>query len=276
MLLEISHSTTYNYSEPVFLEPHYLYLYPAHRSHIEKRSFAIDISPRPEGLSIKQDPENNIYKQCWFSGMHDHLGIELNLKVKVNELNPFDFLIEDWPEKLHPALLPYLEKKKEMGPEVMAWARGLGLDARKDALKFLDALNREINTHWDHEIRYESSLLDPEECFSTRSGSCRDLSWLMMQILRHLDIPSRFVSGYAHNPELLEGHELHAWPEAWLPGAGWIGFDPSAGLFVDHMYIPLTCSHHPANTLPVQGSYRGNASSELTTRVNILEKSDPA
>lgn len=90
-------------------------------------------------------------------------------------------------------------------------------------------------------------------------------------MLRNLSIPSRFVSGYAFNPELKVDHELHAWVEVWVPGAGWIGLDPSAGLLTNANYIPVSSSYIPENTLPVQGNFRGSSSAELTFEVSIIQ-----
>jgi transglutaminase-like putative cysteine protease len=90
-----------------------------------------------------------------------------------------------------------------------------------------------------------------------------------MDILREIGLATRFVSGYAFNPDLEDGHELHAWLEVFLPGAGWVGVDPSLGLFTDHTYIPLTSHPDPKRTLPVQGTFSGTSDSKLLTRVDV-------
>ena len=271
MHLKISHNTRYTYSSAVFLEPHYLYLYPSHRTYFKTLDYSLSISPDPSGKSLKQDPENNIYKQCWFEDMLQELEIHLELEVSTEAFNPFEFFVEKWPVEEYPVLRPYLEVREKLGQQLFDWSHSFGIDPKEDPLRYLDQICRETNRDWNHEIRYQNNLLEPSQCFKDKAGSCRDLSWMLISILRTHGIPARFVSGYAHNPELLEGHELHAWLEAWLPGAGWIGLDPSAGLFTDHAYIPLCSSYDPAKTLPVQGTFRGEANSSLEANVIIRE-----
>lgn len=128
-----------------------------------------------------------------------------------------------------------------------------------------------INKNWSHTVRYIEDIHKPSDCFQRKDGSCRDLSWMMITMLRYLGIPARFVSGYAFNQELGEGHELHAWVEFMAPGAGWIGVDPSAGIFTNEAYIPVATNKDPKKTFPVSGSYRGNVSSRLETEVKIIE-----
>lgn len=127
-----------------------------------------------------------------------------------------------------------------------------------------------MNQRWKHAFNYEAELLDFNGCFNRPTASCRDLSWLMIDLLRSQNLAARFVSGYGPNPKL-EGHELHAWVEAWIPGAGWFGLDPASGKCVDDRYVPVCASHHPAKTLPVQGSYSGKAISRLKTLVRVEE-----
>jgi hypothetical protein len=271
MHLKVEHQTRYVYSENVFLEPHHLYFYPSVRPEIKINEFEINVIPEPDGMSQRLDIENNSYYQIWFNDLLNSMDIRMKMKVETCDINPFDFLLED---TMRPAQKParkiYLETFNKLENELMLWVSGIR-DKSSDIPSLLLNLVTEISNGWDHEIRYSSDLHEPNECFNQKKGSCRDLSWMLMEILRKLDMPSRFVSGYSHNPELEDGHELHAWVEVWVNGAGWIGIDPTAGLFTDANYIPVASSFHPSNTLPVQGNYRGKAESELQTRVQISE-----
>ena len=274
MRLSIHHHTTYRYSEPVFLEPHYLNLYPQSYPQYTISDFKIEITPQPAGFSRRISMENNQHFQCWFQELTTSLQIDMHFKANLREINTFDFLIDlNQRQKKLPAplLRPYLHQTAKIGASMKEWVYGLSKRSENDPLKLFNLLLNDIHDHWGHEIRYESTLHSPNYCFEKKNGSCRDLSWMLVHALRLLHIPSRFVSGYAHNPELGEGHELHAWVEAWLPGAGWIGLDPSAGLFTSKAYIPLAVSHHPKNTMPVIGNYRGKAKSKLETSVSIVE-----
>ncbi|MFY0600587.1 MAG: transglutaminase family protein [Cyclobacteriaceae bacterium] len=269
MRLSIEHITSYEYGASVFLEPHHLYFYPSYRPHIDLVSFEMEVSPRPSGLSIRLNAENDSYHQCWFNDQLDRVSFRAAMVLDIAEINPFDFLIEDSPKTDHEAILDvYRHPKLQMSPGLTKWSNEMAQLTDGNPITFLSMLNKEINLGWKHKIRYEYNLMTPDDCFLSKEGSCRDLSWMMIQILRNQNIPARFVSGYAYNPELI-GHELHAWVEAWVSGAGWIGLDPSAGLFVNDAYVPITASYHPYNTLPVQGTYKGDAASKLTTEVNI-------
>lgn len=270
MLLRIEHTTSYKYSAPVFAEPHHLYFYPVNRSYLQLLSFDLQVLPVPTGLALRVDIENNPYHQCWFDGMINSMSIAVKLEIETTPFNFLDFLIEDNPKTDHDAAIQlYLNPRMTLSSNVHRWILSLKRSSEANAIAFLGRLCQEIHDGWTHTISYASQLRDPSDCFEDKSGSCRDLSWMMIEMLREQKIPARFVSGYCHNPELEEGHELHAWVEAWVAGAGWIGLDPSSGLFTTADYISVAASYHPANTLPVQGSYRGKATSKLETSVRI-------
>ena len=269
MRFRISHCTRYTYQAPVFLEPQYLRFYPANKPHIAVENFKLHISPEPAGIGPRTDAENNIYHQCWFSGSHELLEITVDMEVSVEAINPFAFLPVA-TENPHPALEIY-NQQESLPDDMLVWVNRIMEKQAAEPLALLVALCTAIRRDWDHEVRYENNLLTPAQCFEGRRGSCRDLSWMLINIFRAHNIPARFVSGYSHNPELEEGHELHAWVEIWVPGGGWVGGDPSAGILVNEQYIPIAASYHPAYTLPVQGSYRGTAHASLDTWVRIEE-----
>mgnify|MGYP001800412341 CR=1 FL=1 len=158
-----------------------------------------------------------------------------------------------------------MNDKAALSKELSDWANSI---ENATPIQFMGELCSKIYEKWEHTTSYEPNLLDPNDCFKAEAASCRDLAWLMIQLLRHNNYPARFVSGYSHNPEIT-GHELHAWVEVWVAGAGWIGLDPSSGLFITEYYIPVAASYHPVNTLHVQGSFRGDRDAEIETSVVI-------
>ena len=278
MTLDIIHETLYTYEQPVFVEPHYLHFYPQARPHLDISTFDIHVSPTPSGISRRIDAENNSHLQCWFNEKLNRLHIITKIKVETHSFNPFNFYIDGSREikefiNKQPVLMTYLKNIEAFDQEIIDWIEKLKKESGKEVITFLMHLNSEISARWNHAARYSSDLMTPKQLFSSDQGSCRDLSWFLMLALRYFGYPTRFVSGYAFNPELGEGHELHAWVEVWLPGAGWIGLDPSAGLFANEVYIPVTSSHDPILTLPVVGHYRGNAKSTLSTSVKISQSS---
>ncbi len=266
MLLNIQHITCYHYSAKVFPEPQHLYFHPQSRSHLKVIKHDLQIKPTPAGQGIRLDAENNTYTQCWFNETTEKLEVILNMTIETSTLNQFNFLLEENPKTAYQeALKLYLVQDEALDSEVIKWINEVEQNVPTN---FLSGLCLAINNKWSHTTSYESELLSANACFKEDSGSCRDLSWMMIQMLRSKNYPARYVSGYSYNPELI-GHELHAWVEVWIPGAGWIGVDPSSGLFITEFYIPMATSYHPVNTLPLQGTFRGAATAELEAMVKI-------
>jgi hypothetical protein len=280
MLIQIRHFTRYDYEYAVNLGIHKLYLIPQHRPYFRIEHQKFTVSPEPEGRNFRQDLAGNWYKQCWFLGDFNFLEIQGEWIFKLQNFNPFGFILDRSFEENgwnHPFfqfsyeektafLIPFLQENEE------SYFQDYLLEVKKTSLGLVDFivnLTQLIHQNWLHEIRIEENIWPSEFTFQGKRGSCRDLALMEMQMLREIGLATRFVSGYAFNPELESGHELHAWFEVFLPGAGWVGVDPSLGLFTDHTYIPLASHPDPKRTLPVQGSYSGISSSQLTTRVDV-------
>lgn len=280
MLVQVWHHTAYTYSAPVTLGVHKVYLHPQHRPYFRIEHQKFDITPSPTGQNFRQDLAGNWYSQSWFAGETDRLEISTEWIFKLREFNPFGFILDKsfeengWNdphfqfsyEENTAFLLPFLANSEEFFFEDFL------MEVRKNSsnlVDFLVKLTQQIHVGWSHLIRKEENIWEPNHTFQSRSGSCRDLSLMQIQMLRELGLAARFVSGYAFNPDLEEGHELHGWLEVFLPGAGWIGLDPSLGLLTDHHHIPLASHPDPLRTMPVQGIFSGQATSQLETRVDI-------
>jgi len=283
--LSIHHLTEYTYSERVVLNPHSIFLYPLAKSHIQLRSYSIKIEPEPVNVELRQNIDYNPFHLAWFETETEKLKIRVEMELELQPFNPFGFILHhDFTEKfekqppkdefdnlyqkselriLGPAL--YLSQENPPYKELVHELR----EKHRSLIPFLMSLLEEIHLKWNHIIREDENLWSATKTFNCRKGSCRDLSWMLMQMLRSIGLASKFVSGYAYNPALEEGHELHAWVEVYLPGAGWVGIDPSLGLFADENYIPLAVSSNPKFTLPVVGTYGGAATSSLHTEVEI-------
>ncbi len=266
MLLKISHHTKYSYVTPIFPEPQHLYFYPLSRKYLNVNDFKLEVSPKPAGNATRVDIEGNRYQQCWFNELTDSLTIDLEMVLDVQPYNQLDFLVEEQSKtSYNKAVELYLSDKIDLKSDLINWLNDI---KELNPTQYIGSLCDEIYNKWGHTTSYVPDLLSPNDCFDSKAASCRDLAWMMIQILRHKNYPARFVSGYSHNPEIT-GHELHAWVEVWVAGAGWIGLDPSSGLFTTEYYIPVAASYHPVNTLPIQGSYRGGGDSKLDTSVEI-------
>ncbi|WP_236021422.1 transglutaminase family protein [Algoriphagus oliviformis] len=280
MLIQVSHQSKYEYSSEVFLGIHKLYLIPQHRPYFRIEFQKFEVCPAPDGNSFRQDLAGNWYKQCWFTGQTSALQISGEWIFKLQNFNPFDFILDrEFEEKgwKNPSfqfgyedktafLIPFIA---ENGPGIFQEFLLETKNQSAGLVDFLVKITKEINQGWKHIIRPEQNIWTAELTFSKKEGSCRDLAVMQMEMLRGLGLATRFVSGYAFNPDLREGHELHAWLEVFLPGAGWLGLDPSLGLFTDHRYIPLASHPDPARAMPVQGTFLGDSGSALKTHVDM-------
>jgi len=267
----LSHKTHYRYDRLVSLSPHIIRLRPAPHCRTPIPAYSMRISLKEHFINWQQDPFGNYVARLVFPEKTHELAIEVDLIAEMVVVNPFDFFLEKYAEQvpfqydpqLLNELLPYLEAK-ENGPRLMRWLARVDRSVRP-TVAFLAALNRELQQDVAYIIRMEPGILTCEEVLDSRRGSCRDSAWLLVQILRHLGLAARFVSGYliqlAADIKALDGPsgpvadftDLHAWAEVYVPGAGWIGLDPTSGLFAGEGHIPLACTPDPASAAPVTG-----------------------
>jgi len=277
MRFKIIHETEYEFSEAVFLEPHYLIFKPKNAPHLDLESHSLKLSITPAGVSEQLDVEENFVHFCWFDGMHKKINISSEAVVNSSPHNPFNFLIyplyfNTIPFSYSDALLVLLQKyltPETIPQELLQYGETLLASKNNKTIPFLSELTIAIHADFVVESREEGIPFEPDKTFRLKKGSCRDLVWMQIQLLRTLGIASKFVSGYYYvdveNPQ----YELHAWTEVFLPGAGWIGFDPSNGIITGHTHIAVASSSHYVNTMPVSGTVRGDATSKLRTTLVI-------
>ncbi|MBS9522894.1 transglutaminase family protein [Litoribacter ruber] len=277
--LRIVHHTRYAYSEKVQLNPHAIFMHPLQRDHFELKEYDLKISPGPVDQQLRFNIDGNPHHLAWFEGETDRLEIVIEFSAELRHFNPFAFILdhqftERFQQNLNTFYTPeekqllYASLQYEPKEEIKNLAH-IFFHENENPLTFLNRILHYIHQEWEHIVREDDGLWLPIKTLREKIGSCRDLSWMLIQMLRSLGLAAKFVSGYAYNPELEEGHELHAWVEVYLPGAGWVGIDPSLGLFTDEHYIPLASSAIPKLTLPVVGTYGGTAKSTLESKVYI-------
>lgn len=283
MNIEIIHSTVYHYSNPIQLNPHYLHLKPLDRAYMALNSYSLDLSPHAFTISERFDAESNHYYQTTFESVKTQtLSITSKSDITISEFNPFEFIIEpvmifqnnriEYHPKLAPILSTYLNLPGEYQKELSPYVNQILEEADYNMLPFISSLNSRVHDAFTYERKEKGEELNAVNTFRQQTGSCKDLSWMMIHMLRCVGLAARFVSGYAYNPALGDGHDLHAWVEVFLQGAGWIGIDPSSGLFADHTYIPVAASFDPSLTMPVRGSFAGKGSSHLESTIVIEQK----
>lgn len=268
----LNHVTHYRYDRPVLLGPQVVRLRPAPHSRTRILSYSMRVEPAGHFINWQQDPQSNYLARLVFPDKTTSFRIEVDLVAEMSVLNPFDFFLEpsaehfpfDYDASLAHELAPY-RLKGELTP---AFARYLDAIPRekKQTTNFLVELNQKLQKDIGYLIRMEPGVQTPEQTLVNASGSCRDSGWLLVQILRHLGFAARFVSGYLiqlkSDVKSLDGPsgtevdftDLHAWCEVYLPGAGWIGLDPTSGLLAGEGHIPLACSPDPGSAAPVTGA----------------------
>lgn len=267
----LNHLTLYRYDRPVTLGPQVVRLRPAPHCRTRILGYSLRVEPAGHFINWQQDAQSNYLARLTFPDRARELRIEVDLVAEMSVFNPFDFFLEpyakDYPFGYEAAeeheLAPYLVKSP-LTPLLREYLQATAREKR-GTVDFLVDLNLRLSRDIKYVIRMEPGVQTPEETLGKASGSCRDSSWLLTQLLRHLGLASRFVSGYLIQltPDVrpLEGPagpaadftDLHAWCEVYLPGAGWIGLDPTSGLLAGEGHIPLACSSEPSTAAAVSG-----------------------
>ncbi|WP_331775072.1 transglutaminase family protein [Sulfurospirillum sp. 1612] len=256
----ISHKTHYKYDRYISLSPHVIRLRPAPHSRTPIESYSLKITPKEHFINWQQDPFGNYLARIVFPEKVKEFGIDVEIIADLITINPFDFFVDKsaeaypfkYSKELKKELIPYLEIT-ENGKLLTKFLKSL--DLKKQPINdFLVYLNTEINKYLNYTIRLETGVQTCEVTLDKKLGSCRDYAWLFVQVLRHLGLAARFVSGYLvqlkADVKSLDGPsgpeedftDLHAWTEVYIPGAGWIGLDSTSGLFAGEGHIPLACT----------------------------------
>jgi uncharacterized protein (DUF2126 family)/transglutaminase-like putative cysteine protease len=267
----LNHRTSYRYDRPITLSPQIVRLRPAPHCRTPILSYSLKVTPAQHFINWQQDPQSNYLARLVFPEKTTAFEIEVDLVAEMAVFNPFDFFLEesarDFPFAYEPALehelRPYLEIQ-ETGALLTKFVADVGRTKRA-TIDYLVALNQAVQRRVDYVIRMEPGVQTCEETLGKARGSCRDSAWLLVQAARQLGLAARFVSGYliqlAPDVKSLDGPsgtdtdftDLHAWTEIYLPGAGWVGFDPTSGLVAGEGHIPLACSPLPGSAAPITG-----------------------
>jgi len=272
----LHHRTHYAYDRPVTLSAHEIRLRPAPHCRTPVLAYSLNVKPDQHFINWQQDIFGNYIARFVFPEKARELEVTVDLVADMTVINPFDFFMESYAdhfpfayrEELAQDLVPYLAIA-ERGPLLMQWLAAFRAQYWRDGgntIDFLVAINQQLSNRIKYLVRMEPGVQTGEQTLALASGSCRDSGWLLVQLLRHCGIAARFVSGYliqlTADVKALDGPagpahdftDLHAWAEAYIPGAGWIGLDPTSGLLAGEGHIPLACTPSPASAAAIIGA----------------------
>ena len=270
--IALNHRTQYRYDKAVSLGPQVIRLRPAPHCRTPILSYSLNIIPAEHLLNWQLDVHHNHLARVFFQEKTKEFVVEVDLVAELSPFNPFDFFLEpgveeypfEYASELAKDLVPY-RSCEAAGTLLQAFLEDLPGEKR-GTIGFLVDLNRRVRDQIGYETRLDPGVQTCEQTLERRMGSCRDSAWLLVQILRHLGIAARFVSGYliqmASDERAYEDRsrvqtdsaDFHAWAEAFLPGAGWIGMDPTSGLFAGEGHIPLVCTPSVSTAAPIDGT----------------------
>ena len=279
ILTALHHVTDYRYGRPIGMGPQVIRLRPAPHTRAHVQSYRLKVEPENHFLNWQQDPFGNWLARIVFPEKVTQFRVEVDLVLEIKVFNPFDFFLEEYAAHvpftyeaaLKDELAPYLEIR-ESDDILMDYVRSVpdvnpATGETWGTVDFLVHFNQSLNAHLDYTLRMEPGVQTSAETLTLKRGSCRDMAWLACQILRHKGFATRFVSGYSiqlkQDVESLDGPsgvsedvtDLHAWYEVYLPGAGWIGLDPTSGMFTGEGHIPLCCAPNPTSAAPITGAH---------------------
>ena len=277
----IHHITEYQFDRLTSIFPHVLRLRPAPHSRTKIHSYSLKVEPENHFINWQQDPFGNFQARLVFPEPATTLKISVEVIAEMTSINPFDFFVEDYAEhipfeydtQLKRELIPYLEIT-ENGAQLLKLVDDVKRQIRHRVVSenawpvndFMVSVNQQLQQMIGYGVRLEPGVQTCEETLSLKKGSCRDTAWLLVQLFRHLGYAARFASGYlvqlTADIKSLDGPsgpekdftDLHAWTEIFIPGAGWIGLDPTSGLLATEGHIPLACTPDPISAAPITGA----------------------
>lgn len=279
MLCSVQHRTIYRYTDPVQPCPHVVRLRPRADGALRELEYALRISPEPAEISECIDHEGNTVAQIRFAGETHELVIESTFRVETLRTNSDNYslaadvrLDAPYSDVLRQNLASYLAPAGH-APAVAALAADLAAVSGGNLGGFLSTLNTWLHRSIKREIRESGNPRKPEHTLARGRGACRDLAVLFVELCRLSGIAARFVSGYQMRRGDRGHRYMHAWPEVYLPNAGWRGYDPTHGKPVADAHVAVAAAAAASDATPIEGAYFGAAASTMTVDLHIRVES---
>ncbi|HTW53947.1 MAG TPA: transglutaminase family protein [Stellaceae bacterium] len=283
-IFSVRHVTTYRYKAPVLLGEHRMMLRPREGFDQKLLDAALSIEPAPRDIRWTHDVFGNCVMLAAFEGRASELRFESNVRVEHLSSNLPDLLIDprattypfSYDDGEEPDLLPYRARRyTDPDNEVRRWVRRfLRRGRRNETGALLMTLTAAIKDSFAYERRSEAGTYEPALTLRIGRGSCRDLALLMIEAARELGLAARFASGYLYvpsrdAPSAIAGGSTHAWCQVYLPGAGWVEFDPTNGIVGGRDLIRVAVARDPRQAVPLSGSWFGKAEDSLGMSVEV-------
>lgn len=278
MKLIIQKETTYTYAEKVSFSPHLVRIFPRVDLFLKVNNVHFETTA-DANVHYRRDLFDNLIAQCFYTSASDTLVFRCNLELDIQERNPFHFLLD-----YHALQIPCQYKAQELAalqpylaiPEKTALPAPLAPATPRPTVETLVNINSWIFENIGYEQRHEAATLTAAEVLRKGSGCCRDFSSLLTEALRQNGVATRLASGFVWEGDKPEEEKrastsMHAWVEAYLPGAGWTGIDPTNGILCDHHFVTTAVGSQPQEIAPISGSYYSNqpVPSQLATQLQV-------
>lgn len=281
-LLAVRHVTVYRYSQPVELGEHRMMFRPRESHDLRLLGLSLEITPTPARIRWLHDVFDNSVAVVTFDEATTELRFDSHVRLEHFENTLPEYPLEDYartyPFRYSDEELPNLTAalvNQHPSDSVADWARlFLHPSGVTDTMSLLRSMTLGIRQNFRYRRRTEKGVQSPAETLESRCGSCRDFAVLMIGATRSLGLAARFVSGYIFVPEMESGvtngaGSTHAWMQAYLPGAGWVDFDPTNSIVGNRNLVRVAVAWDPRQVLPLWGTYAGEASSFLGMDVTV-------
>lgn len=283
--LQVVHRTTYRYASPVQLDPHRFLCRPHDSHELRVRNAQLSFAPAGE-TRWTSDVFGNSVLWIHFHEPATELLVESQLEVEHYPGDAEQLVLEHqaqtipvaYSESEHVDLAPYLRRHYPDPDNALAvWARRFVKENDGDTLRTLAAMNSAIKAEFQYQRRDEPGTWTPSATLAARSGTCRDFALLMMEAVRSLGLAARFVSGYLYDSArlasgdnaMIGSGETHAWLQVFLPGEGWVAYDPTNALVAGNNLLEVAVTRDPEQAVPLAGGFLGRPDDPLGMTVEV-------